>query len=598
MDLRTCLGLNQNSSLFVFLRRPEAATAPEQLSGPGTAVQPPEVPGKRALDLAGVLAPPSVFDNLENVGAGSASKTERVLTVLSAGVLGSYALTRQGTLRRQIDELVRARTGLRVDTTLKLGNLVASSSSKLETLTARTEVCQEILAALAEHARVNEASLKLYESMLNARNVSITSTARERVSNAWERTKDFVRRNHRPIVGRGRSASAGMPGSAPRSGVIRETAKITGMAAAVIALGSIAVTQPWLALPVIGGAGYTGKRMHRFYQSRFGSAARLRSSLRRLQEVQAAVRNIQQMTLAERNKLVGEVTKNYSPEVTMEKTTRDLLQLRCPDQLPHFEKALRDSVNPQTALEQWIVRLENLTNTQRGRLFTPEEIALLRRKAYTLTSRRAQNMRHHVNILLGNKEGKGVEGIAKLMQNMYQVHRLTGIMGRQLEIDAEPCSVVDVQVVQNHTLKMRLKDNQGEVRTLVLKVSAHKPPEVHQQVLQPALKERRSQLRAVKGSSSLQFEPQVDDVQKAQVRKLIAEGTKGPLSVEQYLMISKSLTLVVLPAFLTKDGGKARRTGRELWETNALGKDSVLKVADPVPQPAPLTVLQDFALAA
>lgn len=412
-------------------------------------------------NLPGVIAnyEQSWYKRIGNVGAGNNAPDGKnsginlAGTILSGGILGSYGISREGTLNREIDRIVAEKSGKDFNSTLRLTDVFAKTSDKLSFLTARVDACDQLDADVDTLLTQNKQSLALYEKMRKAINPGVIGQMREKISNAWERAKDsmYEHKTETAVGGMATVGAAAVIGPMPiMSGVATGIGAgasglgtLAGYAGSgLMALGSAAIANPLIAIPV--AAGLAVVVAHRIVRDKKSFQARIDS----LQKMRGSIAAIRAQTAEKRAAMIAKVNKKYGPEITVEKSMRELIRLRCqnhPALIEQFDQALQEA-NPKDALAKFVAALKATTPPP----FNDDiELHTIERYCQTLGNTRAKNMREITESLLGDKKAKGPGDIANMIRHMHEVGSLVGIGGKKITIknggENDQFTVLDVK---------------------------------------------------------------------------------------------------------------------------------------------------------
>lgn len=352
-------------------------------------------------------------------------------TVLSLGTLGSYAPSREGVLNKKIDEIVAAKTRKDFNATYKLTDVFTRASDKLENLSEKISVCEELEGDITDFLTANKQSIELFDSLRQTVSPGAIARVREGVSNGWERVKDGMR-DH---------PGAGVLGTAAGVGVVAGSAALFG--AGVV--GGVLV-----GVPVAAGAAATAVvGVKNMIQNRKS----LKATMDQLQEMKTSIATIRGQTEEARQKLFEKITEKYKPEQEVEKKMRELVNLRAPDELVNFETALQDR-NPSGALKTFFRALKAKTPAVFHDAMETNEFE---RYLNTLGNRRAINMRKNANALLGSKDAQGAKEISGFVKRLKEVNDVTGVRGKRIDFEHpagthQPFTVNDIYVDGNKTI--------------------------------------------------------------------------------------------------------------------------------------------------
>ncbi len=395
----------------------------------------------------------SWYERFDNIGGGNTGKglskgVNWAATILSGGALGSYALSRDGSLNKEIDRVVAEKQKVDFNASYRMTDIFTRASSKIEPLSAKVDVCDQLDGDLKEFIEQNEASIKLFDEMRKASNPGIIGRVRGGISNAWEKAKDVVLDNpgasalgatvaaEAAIIAGPTAILTGAGGvvSATASSAAAATvatASATATAAGFLgsklgALAAASIANPAIALPVAGGVLVAaGIGIGKMIKDKHA----LQRNLEQLKTMRGSVQTIRAKTEAERDKLLGDVMKKFANEQQVEQNLRKLIELRAPNMLVDLEAALQEK-DPKAALQKLVEDLK-AANVFHDHL----EIKHIENAARVLGTYRSKKLRNTVQTaLLDNKDATGIEGIGRLVENLNKVNTLTGVRGKRIAL--------------------------------------------------------------------------------------------------------------------------------------------------------------------
>lgn len=412
------------------------------------------------VNLPGVITQyqQSWYKRLSNVGGGNsgpegvAMKSSELATgmnwagtLMSGGILGSYGLSKDAGLNKQIDDIVAAKTKIDYNATFKLTDVFTRSSDKLENLSTKISVCEQLEGDIGEYIEKNKRSIELMENMRNTISPGLIGRMREGIANAWEKSKDAAQRNPGTSVAVGAAMTAGVVAAGPMnvagavasgavagvSGVASGTAALAGYAGSgLYALGAAAIANPLVAIPV-GTAAIiaAGIGIHKIIKDRNA----LHANMDMLQKMRESTASIRVKTEEARDAILEKIKGRYGPELQVEKDMRELIRLRSeghPELVEQFEMALQDA-DPKAALKKFMA---DVTKLNPPIFHNALEIAHMQRYCDTLGNRRAMNLRDNTRVLVGDKNVTGPEAISRLVKRLQQVNSLTGVRGKKVKL--------------------------------------------------------------------------------------------------------------------------------------------------------------------
>lgn len=402
------------------------------------------------------------YQRFNNLGGGNKNALSWATTLLlpGGGLLGSYGLSREATVNRQIDEVVFAKTGIDFDATHKLTDIFTGASDKVRNLTAKIDVCETLEGDIGEYIEQNKRSIELFDGMRKAIDPGIIGRIREGIANTWEKAKGGAVAT--AAVGGGAIAyTAGPMAFASGIGaVVGKTGTGVAMGAGFLteklgALGAAAISNPLWALVVVGGVAIGAGLGINAMIKNTDSLKKLKATMEMLRKMKASIAHIKTKTKEQRDKLFAKAMKKYGPEQQVEKNLRELIKLRDPASLFAFESALQ--ANDEGALNAILTDMQ-----RKGALYDPAEVQLVKRYFQVMLTQRSKNLRRTAELILGEKDVEGMGNVGRLTERLAEVDKLTGVRGKMI--------VLDGSLKGNFVLTDMITE--GSERTLILQDAA------------------------------------------------------------------------------------------------------------------------------
>ncbi len=485
------------------------------------------------------------YKRIGNVGGGNnpgenpdqpGNSVNIVGTLFSGGILGSYGISRNGTLNQEIDRIAAAQTKTAYNSTLKLTDIFTRSSDKIDFLSKKTSACETLEYDLDQLMEKNRQSIALFENMRKAINPGLIGRMREGIANAWEGAKDTMSANSGKTVAGAALATGAVAAIGPASvasgigaGAVA-VASTAGTAVAyggagLVALGSAAISSPFIAVPVATAAVMAaGMGIHKMISDRKS----LQTSMKMLEDMRANVVAIRVKTETERDALVAKISQRYGAEVQVEKNMRELLNLRCSEKHPEIIEELETALQDQNPTPKLNALMKKITTD--GTIFHDAlEIAHLERYFATLGNRRSVNFRANVSKLIDGEEAKGPDGVIRLTKHLKRLNSLTGIRGKKVTFTGKPYALSDLSTDEKGADVLILRDATKPDEKIALTVAGDKV-EVRQPIV-PFTKIRDS-LKALYNSTA---EKTVD------IQQLIQKGMGRFLESKEYKKLAAFL---------------------------------------------------------
>lgn len=513
---------------------------------------------KKTVDLPQLItaSQQSWYKRLSNIGGGNnaegdGSSVNLVGTLLSGGILGSYGISRNGALNREIDTIAMAQSKCAFNSTFKLTDVFTRSADKINFLATKVSACETLESDITQLMEKNRQSIALFENMRKAINPGVIGTMREGVANAWEKAKNTMYAH----PGKSVVATAAATGAVAAIGPMNVAAGIgTGIAATaggigtvaaaggagLVALGSAAISSPFIAVPVATAAVMAaGIGIHKMIRDRKA----LETSMKMLEEMRANVVAIRAKTEAERDALLAKISVKYGPEAQVEKNMRELISLRCrekhPELIEEFETALQDG-DPRKKLDDLMLKFKD---KKLGIFHDALEVDHIQRYFNTLCGARSVNFRANVKMLTGSEEAQGPDGVIRFVKRLKQADALSGVRGKKLKLTGVDYVLSDMMTNEKGEdvliLRGPIPANSDEKMALTMqdgKVVAQTP--------EVSFKRIQTSLRALWNSGKVTTS---DDQQ------LIQQGMGRFLELSQYKKLAKLLATIKPKPPQTKD---------------------------------------------
>lgn len=471
------------------------------------------------------------FARLKNIGAGGGFLTG-VSSVLTGGVLGSYAPGEKGNMQRVIDEIARERSGIDFNASGRVSDIWRRANDQLFSLETKIRVCEEIESTIENYLALN-ATLIGKAKDVKAAPARAVKAARGEIATAWDKfkahpiTQDMKRVGIR--AGIGMSLAAGLTG--------------VGVAAGLPVIAALALSGT---LP----AGI-GLAIRKFKQNPDGSAREGDA----LKAARAVCSTIREDAEARRDELLQHLERKYAKEAEAQKNTRryfteDIAKMVSKDDAAEIlsaYEALMQSSDPTKDIDALITLMENKKKDDK-KAFPAESLRGVRQSLTQLFSKKAIAYRLAVNESIGVMEVAGPHQMAALVKRISQVNKIIPQSGRELEItvggvtkkyritavssdpDINLKEVVKPEPIDEVCLKVA-KD--GKIMKMV--------SESYEVPTETLIQEMKTKTEDDLTCSDPHTHPPVTDKEVKEQKKLLADAKKKRLSVGYYRKLWEAL---------------------------------------------------------
>jgi len=389
---------------------------------PGHAPVPIDLNRENDMDQVLGAMQDSWHNRLKNIGAGSVNggKIRSILhgttTVLSGGILGSYGFSAKGSLNKELDRIVSARTGSDWNASLRLTDIVTLDSTKVHQLSEKIRVCEEME--------------EYIDTFVAANNLATAAASRVKRAPALEIAK--ARNYIGPLWALARSH--------PKTAVVGSLAVVGGGIAAASALFTVGVISGPVLMTI-------GRLMERYR----GNVSPLDPTVKADASVLMNARNALSVIRADaeekRASVLAKIENKYKNEIANYNRIKQLfekLHEQVGDHTAHelIEEfgAAFNARDPRIALNTLANRLELLRNAHGHPVIPGASVAQFRRTMDRLVDRRfgigSNYLDYHHALMnsIGTLEATGPDSIGALIHRLAQVNAIQSLRGRGISI--------------------------------------------------------------------------------------------------------------------------------------------------------------------